>query len=335
MTNPADFHEYSDDEILTVRAAYHDIFGRKLSDALVDYLDIGPVRGRPWSCLTTDFRHVTLDQLRAIHEQTARDDMRFRAGYRAALSDGRLEAYCIHQGHELVQAAERRSRASNIALGYSIGICPWTDHGLLATWSEKKTRAIIIVGHDWYPIVPAGQDGPHPLDAPLFKRGLHMLAAQPANKRAQLYVQAAPSAVYEGESVMLFMNLVPEYRPPATAVKGKWVKDYRPYLPGFKAAVEAVVRRYGPDQVQLISWGAPVWEVVRHLFPPFKKTGVMAMAKAMQGQAFRFGMDGCAIDYLALAHPSDSRNFRNDARWRHLQHVVEGYQRMGLGKPGV
>lgn len=329
-----DYREYRDDEVMTILAAYRDIFGQQLSDTLVDYWDLHPSRRRPWSHLTTDFRHVTLDQLKRVQSEAAADDVRFRTGYHSALADGGLHAYCIAHGRVMAERAEKRSRQAGIALGHSIGICPWSDHGLLTTWNSSKKQAIIIAGHDWYPIVPANNDGPHPLDAPLFQRGLHTLVGR-SGRQFERYVNGAPSAVYEENAVMVFLNLVPDFRPPATPVQGKWLKDHRPYLPGFTAAVEAVARRYGPDNVTLISWGADLWEAVRPLIPEYRRTGVMAMAKRAQGEPFKFAAGQYVVPYLPLAHPSFDSNFKNSQRWRHFQHVVAGYGRLGLGHPGL
>jgi len=47
-------------------------------------------------------------------------------------------------------------------VGYSLGISPITDDLLLRTFSEQTTRIIIVLAHNWYPILTTGPDGRNP-----------------------------------------------------------------------------------------------------------------------------------------------------------------------------
>jgi hypothetical protein len=44
MTNMLNYREYRDDEVMTILAAYRDIFGQQLPETLVDYWDLHPSR---------------------------------------------------------------------------------------------------------------------------------------------------------------------------------------------------------------------------------------------------------------------------------------------------
>ena len=43
------------------------------------------------------------------------------------------------------------------------------------------------------------------------------------HRQFERYVNGGPSAVYEVNAVMVFLNLVPDFRPPDTPVQGKWL----------------------------------------------------------------------------------------------------------------
>ena len=307
---------YSAIEVERIRSAYRQIFP-KLTDRLADYWDLGGSRKRDWSFLTTNFHEVDYDRMLSLHADVEALQARYFSAHEGKTGD-ELMALCTNMGTALRDLTEKHRS------GLSIGICPWTDHGLLQTYSPEKKRVTIIVAHDWYPVVPLRR---HPFDSPLWVSGLHALE----DRKAMRYVEGAPGSIYDGSSVCLFVNLVPDYRPPGADVVGK-LKNYDQWRAGFTALVEALSERF--DAIQAISWGAPVWTQLRkQVSSSASGLEVMAYAKsdAHQGKYVVFEAGKVKVPYLPLAHPSFSSNYRNKAHWKH---VVGGYQALGLGQPG-
>ena len=147
-------------------------------------------RLREWSYVTTDLHSATYDKLADLHARTLNIDADKTLG--------------IHEKGEALRKASRES-----GVGFSLGICPWTDNLLYETYAPEKDRLIILLGHDWYPIVPI--DRPNS-DLPLGVEGLH---------RVPEYKTAAPQLVFTNQSpVVLFLNLYPDYRPPGARTTG-------------------------------------------------------------------------------------------------------------------
>ena len=307
---------YSAIEVERIRTAYRQIFP-KLNDSLAAYWDLGSARKRDWSFLTTNFHEVDYEGMRSLHADVEALQSRYFSAH-AGKAGQELKKLCEDTGAALRDLAEKHQS------GLSIGICPWTDHGLLQTYSPEKKRVTIIVAHDWYPVVPLRR---HPFDSPLWVSGLHALE----ERKTMRYVEGAPGSIYDGSSVFLFVNLVPDYRPPGADVVGK-LKNYDPWRVGFTAMVEALSERF--DDMQVISWGSPVWTQLRkQVSSNGSGLDVMAYAKSdsHQGKYVIFEAGKVKVPYLPLAHPSFSPNYRNKEHWKH---VVGGYQALGLGQPG-
>lgn len=306
---------YSTAEVGRIRTAYREIFPT-ITDGLVRYWDIGASRERPWSFLTTNFHEADYDRMLALHADVEALQTRHFSKLEGK-AGGELQQLCDDTGKALRQLALEKHRC-----GMSIGICPWTDHGLLQTYASEKKRVTVIVGHDWYPVVPPKQ---HPFDSPLRVSGLHALE----EKKVQLYVEGAPRAIFDGSSVYLFVNLIPDYRPPGALVTGAWSKGGR-WLEGFTALIEALSKRF--NSIQMISWGVPAWTALRkHVLASESRLGIMQYAKAAQGEAVYFEAGDLRVRYLPLAHPSFGSNFRSE---HHQQHVVSGYKALEVGRPG-
>ena len=300
---------YNLDHAKAIIAAYQDIFP-EITPQLAAYLDFD--RKRPWSYLTSNFHQATLDQYQRLSDAVEQIERHARANHPVPATELAVE---------LVSAA----RAEGI--GFSLGICPWTDHGLHSTYGGGRTnRLTILVGHDWYPIIPKRAREPHPLNWPLRQDGLHML---PAHKAASYYAGIAQS-VLDGQSVLLFMNLYPDYREPEEHTTGPVKAGYAGCLEGFEAVLAATRHRYHPDDVTIISWGAKPWQLLSACVGIRQPDGIMAMTEDLAGQPLEFRSRMNAYRYLPMAHPSEGRNFHIGF---HLEHVRQGFNKLGLGPP--
>lgn len=290
---------YSADEVAHVLHAYRSIFPR-ITPELVDYW--GLQRGRPWSYVTSDFHDVTFEKLKVIHERTLEID-------RKGLG-------------EQARGSALRDAALSTGVGYSIGISPWTDNLLARTYSDKKDSVVILVGHDWYPIVT----GDRPSGTPLMSwDSLH---------EVERYWPGAPQAVLDGTVVGLFVNLYPDYRPPGDPKCGNLAKygySYKQCLQGLDALVIEVRKRF--KQVRVISWGSNVWSALLPRVANHRPSVLLSTAvQETSGRVHSIALGGQELPYLPVMHPGHWGNF---GRAAHLRHVKAGYAALELGLPGL
>jgi hypothetical protein len=280
---------YTAQEADAILAAYRRVFPHT-ADALAAYWDFP--RARCWSCLTTDFHKVTSDQVEAFHGALQTMD---RTGAPADVGD-RLRTLSLTCG-----------------VGYSLGISPWTDDLLLRTFIERTRRVLIILGHDWYPIVtrtPAYQ-----ARSPLERQSLFDEAP---------YAAAVPDIGRCVDCTVLFINLYPDFRPPGGDVMGA-LGDYGPWLLGIEAVCQSVAR--GFELAGIVSWGSHVWEAMKRrsvrewgLDPDWRSLGVMAVAARHRGQhPLMLLMGGRRVRWFPFAHPSFATNFRRADHWEAYQ----------------
>jgi hypothetical protein len=290
---------YGPDQVAQILHAYRAIFPT-ITPELADYW--GLERKRTWSCVTTDFHLATFEKLRALHERTLEIDQQ-------GLDPGA-------RGRAL------REAALATGVGFSIGISPWTDNLLARTYKDDKESVVILLGHDWYPIVT----GDRPSGTPLISwDSLH---------EVKRYWPGAPEAVLDGSTVGLFVNLYPDYRPPGDPKCGNLAKygySYAQCLSGLDALVAAVRKRF--SQVRVISWGSNVWDaVLPRLADVRPNTLLSAAVKDAPGRVLSIKLGGQVVPYLPLMHPGHWGNF---GRAYHLRHVKAGYAALGLGLPGM
>jgi hypothetical protein len=273
---------YSRDEVERVLAAYKDLFPQTGGE-LSRYWDFD--RQRPWSCLTTNFHSATYEQFAALHSQ-----------WTALLH---VDQDVLQKGNAL------RAASRECGVGYSLGICPWTDDLLLRTYNKDAQAITIIIGHDWYPIVK--QDGLLS-DSPLVRASLFDVSR---------YVKAMPAGTLNGSNVVLFLNLYPDYRPPGMDILGK-LDRYDEWLTGLDEVVLAARARY--RQVSIMSWGKHVWETLRtRVDTSYKKTSLMHFTNLHSGTILRLPCGGAEIPYLPIAHPSFAGNFSTVHHKKHMQ----------------
>lgn len=293
---------YTPDEFKLIGEAYRHIFGA-IGPELRAYWDLD--RKRPWGCLTTDFERATYGQ----HEEATRRALEIEQTIFDPLLRGRA----------------LRDVTRQTGVGLSLGVCPWTDQGLLQTYArnQHKRRLTIILGHDWYPIVPEREHKMHPVDAPLRRSGgLHDL-------KAYINRGAVPAAIMDKSELLLFLNFHPDFRPPNTPVEGPF-NPYARSAEGFGAVIQAIT---GEFKVQVISWSGPVWEALSKRFMNQRKPdGVCVRVRnpANFGRPLELQIGRMAIPYLPLAHPCKHFNFSR----HHAAHAHQAFLKMGLGGCG-
>ncbi|MCU9954393.1 hypothetical protein OEJ37_13625 [Burkholderia sp. BKH01] len=216
------------------------------------------------------------------------------------------------------RAAELMDASRRAGVGLSIGLSPWTDDALLDTWDASKREAVIVLGHDWYPIVSLKKDGRlHDPDSPLWRYG--SLHEAPPRYRVGI-----PPAVLSKTPVVLFLNLVPDFRPVGAKTTGT-LRGYDDWLCGFDAVLRSVCRVY--ERVSIVSWGANTWNAVKpKLDARFKRQSIMCHAKEAMGVPSRYMAADRSIPFLALPHPSFRSNWNQNA----LSHAAAGFQALGL-----
>jgi hypothetical protein len=290
---------YSPESVAQIQHAYRSIFP-KITPELAAYWGLD--RQRPWSCLTTDFHEATFAKLQDLHARTREID-------RMGLT---FEA----KGRAL------RGASLDLGVGFSIGISPWTDNLLARTYSDEKDNAVILLGHDWYPIVPDERPSGTPL---LATDSLH---------HVERYWPGAPETVLEGRTVGLFVNLYPDYRPPGDPKCGnlrQYGYSYAQCLAGLDAMMTEVGKRF--KQVQLVSWGSNVWAALLPRVHSVRQNILLSdFMRETPGRLLALELGGRNVPYLPLMHPGHWGNF---GRAYHLRHVKAGYQAMNLGLPSM
>jgi hypothetical protein len=314
-TSPQHFvpkvESYEADDAQKIIDAYREIFPSITPD-LAKYWGLD--RSRPWSWLASDFHAAAVADYQAFSEAVAVLDHQART--RPMPADDlarRMIAICKEHG-----------------LGFSIGPCPWTDHALHRTYGKSPDRQLVVlVGHDWYPIVPKRVREPHPLSWPMRQDGLHRMAG--TSPRAELYYCAVSQALLSGNcGTLLFLDIYPDYRAPEENAVGPVQAGYEGCLEGFEALLAATRPHYRPEDVTIVSWGSMPWELLKQRTDVRRPGSIMAITEQLAGSTLELKTRQAVYRYLPLAHPSEARNFQIDF---HLEHVRTAFERMGWGKP--
>lgn len=257
-------------------------YGRLLGDgnaALDEFLDLD--RTRDWSVLTSDFRNITFAQATAFHEEVVK------------LSDANRDAKAADLGARLAALARQSG------IGFSLGLSPWTDSLLLKTFSDATRRVIIILGHDWYPIVtPTSSTGRYAAMSPLFRQCME--SEYPAGIPAE-FLNKRSCGVF-------FLNLYPDFRAPGGSTQG--VTTARNFTKAFSACCEAIARNY--EIACIVSWGSHVWDALRRNSRSLAgKTSEGIAAAALAGPHL-LDINGVSHQYFPFTHPSSRGWFHGE-----------------------
>ncbi|NOX55802.1 MAG: hypothetical protein GXP27_15450 [Planctomycetes bacterium] len=183
---------------------------------------------------------------------------------------------------------------------------------MLQTFSERTERIVIVLAHDWYPIITTTPDG-NGLFLPIPPLRRYSILSERRYAAAIQPVAATP------DCAVLFMNLYPDYRGPGVSKVG-FLGDYVPWGKGFAAVCESILSRF--ELAGVISWGSPVWQALRRLLDPsLGSIGIMEIVEKLQASSghleLPFGRQ--TVRYWPFAHPSFASNFRKEAHWRAYQ----------------
>jgi hypothetical protein len=283
---------YNSDQIEHILQSYRHLFPRaEMTPALATYWDYG--RQRPWSDITTDFHAATHERLLELHSRS--------------LEIEKLNLAPSEKGESL------RAVARDLGVGFSLGVCPWSDNLLLNTFDPRKPRRdlVVIVGHDWYPI-GAGTLS----ESPVYDQGLH---------HTEKYRRWCPGSFFRripNDPVIFFLNLYPDFRPPTASKMGALPRDSYPY-PACVNGLKEVLRILKPkfERTSVISWGKPAWEAMSPLVDgePIIRS-ITVQQKQRAGHILSIG----GVSYFPMAHPAFGSN-------HYKEHLRIGYRQLGLG----
>ncbi|MEA5115673.1 MAG: hypothetical protein VB050_16775 [Geobacteraceae bacterium] len=289
MVNKGEQETYNDYQINNILTAYNKIFPK--IEMLNDYfdLDMKPKQDREWSCLTTDFNRINVETINQFESEISK-----------------LEKYAnidaVTLGEKYRDLAKKFSAQMNYKVGFSLGISTWTDYLLERTFDNKKKNILIILGHDWYPIIsssPKKRKDDLKEKHPIFCNSI---------KSQKKYNRAIPQTLFE-KNICLFMNLCPDFRPPGNNAKGTFLskKQYNVFADGFDNLCGAIDNKY--EIVGIISWGNAVWQALQNKAgaKDLGNIGIMKTVKDHQGQPFKFGQT--CLPYYPFAHPAYARYF--------------------------
>lgn len=290
------FHFYTDQEIKNILFAYRSLFP-EIDSQLAAYWDLGSPPVREWSCLTTNFLTVTPDQVQNFAAKIRESNDRMSA-FRPPYSYG-------------AKAFLYREIARKHKVGYSLGICPWTDSLLHETFKQERRSVIIVLGHDWYPIV--SDDKSNQLLYPPTKVSQIIDGASPQTRSK--YTQAI-APIKNLHCIVLFMNLYPDFREPGPIKVGKIKKpqpSYQSCLDGVAAACRQIRKNYRIEC--LLSWGSAVWSEARKRLenPRNACASLMGFVSEYEreGRPALLHLDK-PTRYYAFAHPSARSNYYSD-----------------------
>lgn len=246
-------------------------------------------RTRDWSYLTSDFRTLTFEKIQDFDRQ--------------------IDALNLSSKSVAEIGNSLASLSRSAKVGYSMGLCPWTDAMLLETFSSKTRRLLIIMGQDWYPIVKCDFDlntsKGYAAKSPLVRQS-------PRDEYPFAFPQTLTTPP---DRAIVFMNLYPDFRPPGMDCTGNIGADK--FVAAFKACCREFSRNYTIDAV--MTWGDPVWQALR------KEVAISAgkppegiMTSALSGP-FNLVFEGLSIPYHPFSHPSYPCNFKQSDQFEKFQ----------------
>lgn len=260
--------KYTEEKTELILASYNSLFEQP-TEELLEFMDLS--RKREWSCLTSDFRTLTYQKLREFDRQ---------------ISDLNLSSKSLA---EIGNTLSNLSREAKV--GYSMGLSPWTDWLLSKTFKASSRQLLIVVGHNWYPIVTS--DKCYVANSPL---------KEDAPTCEWRYAKALPTRLLESpELAVLFLNLNPDFLPPGENITGE--TSTTQFIEGFTGLCKSVSKSFSIKGV--ISWGSPVWQSLAKKLKdgvPISKSSNIGVAALEHNLALNVG--GLELKYYPFLHPS-------------------------------
>ncbi len=228
----------------------------------------------------------------------------------------------IGKGHESLVSINDRTKPCEFGMllaelskahkvGFSHGFSPWTDTMLLETFSSKTRRLLIILGHDWYPIVTHNFD---PKTSKGYAAKSPLICQSPRDE----YAHALPNSLTSHpDRAIVFMNLYPDFRPPCADCTGEVGADK--FVAAFSACCREFAKNYTIDAV--VSWGAPVWQALREVTVNGARKKPEGIKAAALSGPFNLESQGLTIPYYPFAHPCHRGNFNQAAHFGKFQNV--------------
>ena len=296
--------DYSKDEATRIFSIYRALFP-STHGALADYWDYE--RRREWSLLTTDFHNVDLPAITALNTAVRQFENEVRRNYN-------LSELINSVSVQDTVARRYRELAITYNAGYSLGVSPITDDLLLRTFSGQTKRIVILLGHDWYPIVTTSPDGRN-LFLPIPPLRRYSILSEKS------YEPAVRPLINTQDCAVVFLNLYPDFRGPGINKLGS-LGDYSQWVRGFIAVCESIAARF--ELAGVISWGTPVWTALRkRLDIPFRDLGIMAAVEEQYKlrEPLPLPLGAVTVPYFPFAHPSFGTNFKKKSHWAAYQDV--------------
>ena len=193
--------------------------------------------------------------------------------------------------------------------GFSIGICPKTDDLLGRTYESEKECVVIVLARDWYPIVTEDKTiFPFP---PLTGESVFERRGMNYNKYGKYFYKELLDS-----SIVLYMNLYPDYREPGAAPRGNYEREKLVgYAEYFNEVCKLVVRKRKISGI--ISWGRDVYcRLFEYLTDQDqeKYSGLGLKRAVMQHRGVGMMMKA-QINYYPFIHPSCMGLFNSHVKW--------------------
>jgi hypothetical protein len=307
--------QYTDDQVETLLRLYRKLFPKdtELWGEVARYLDFERPPKRKWSCVATDFHSVSLKQFHDL--DTALQARRPASG-----------ASPEQNGAALADLAQKHG------CGYSIGINRWTDSALHDTLRDDTQELIVLIGHDRHPIVE--KDGKIKGDrGPLNK---YPLLDSTDPRRGAGYGRGLPSAEQfrRARTGLLYLNLVPDYRPPGAKAAGNFPFDdeaafgYSHCVKGLQAALKLALSTF-PRLLHVVTWSRHVWKALREFTEDWAVRPLRVTAAAMRGgtDGFPWLLDGHRLRIHPFPHtvPSYQRPVWTNELWEAYSKMWNGF----------
>lgn len=295
---------YTDIEATRILDIYRNILPNIYGDLSI-YFDYE--RKRKWSLLTTDFNNTDVISIKKFNDKASEYNLEILNKF------PNVNKLPIEEQASISKIY--RDMVVSYNIGFSLGVSPITDDLLLKTFNENTTRIIILLAHDWYPIITTAPDGTTPF--------LPIPPLQKYSVLSEVKYEPAVSPLLKAQNCgLLFMNLYPDFRAPGSNKIGN-LGDYTIYVKGFLAICKLISSKY--DISGVISWGSNVWNALKNITNGNKyNKGIMYVASELyrsQSPLFITIDNYNKIPYYPFAHPSFATNFKNKDHWASYQYV--------------